>query len=222
MKTLKEMGLKKLFIFFIAAIVATSCGSDNENGEPAPVPVNTNNPSTWNPDYVNPDYVNPGVASFDQFKSQVNSGNFRGLSGYSYISYVHCGVETNTINNFSDFFDGWFDISFSWNSWDQSRCGNSTQYDIVHNVSTNAVTGHRHGSTSAAIHNKLKSIVNNPDYARQYNSTTFEVISGGHTYLIDLAQPLVANPVVEFPVSPAPYFQINGNGFQYLGTSIAY
>ena len=43
MKTLKEMGTKKLFIFFIAAIVATSCGDDNENGEPAPVQVNTNN-----------------------------------------------------------------------------------------------------------------------------------------------------------------------------------
>jgi hypothetical protein len=221
MKTLKELGLKKLFIFFIAAIVATSCGSDNENGDPAPPPPannnNCSNSSCWNNDYVN-----PGVQNFNAFKDQVIRGNFRGLSGYSYISYLHCGVETNQINSFSDFFDGWFDISFTWNSWDSSRCGNATQYDIVHNVQTGGVTGHRHGSSATAVHNKLKSIVNSPDYARQYNATTFEVISGGRTYLIDLAQPLVANPVVEFPVSGAPYFNINGNGFQYVGTSIAY
>ena len=119
--------------------------------------MNTNNPSTWNPDYVN-----PGVASFDQFKSQVNSGNFRGLNGYTYIVYVHCGVETNNINSFSDFFSGWFDISFTWNSWDSSRCGDATQYDITQNTLTNTIIGHRHGSTTTAIHNKLKSIVNNP------------------------------------------------------------
>ena len=94
------------------------------------------------------------------------------------------------------------------------------QYDITQNTLTNTIIGHRHGSTTTAIHNKLKSIVNNPVYVRRYNSTTYEVISAGHTYFIDLAQTLVANPVVEFPVNNQLY--IDGDGFQYVGTKVSH
>lgn len=205
---------KKLMVLLLAMLLMQACGSDNQEGGEEVV-VNNTDTNTWNPDYVN-----PGVNTFAAFKEQVDAGNFQGLSNYNYINYVHCGVQISNVNNFSDFFDGWFDISFTWNSWNNSRCGSNTQYDIIYSGTSGSVSGHRHGASATAIHNFLKDVVNSPIHAIQRTPTAFEVFKNGNTYLIDLAQPMVANPVMEFPVNG--YLQISGNGYQYVGTSIAY
>lgn len=207
---------KKLLVLLLTVFLIQGCGSDNNNEGEEVVTVTNNTPvNPWNPEYVN-----PGVTSFAAFKEQVDAGHFRGLSNYNYINYIHCEVVINTIGSWSDWFDGFFDISFTWNSWNSSRCGGNTQYDIIFSGTSGTVSGHRHGSSVETIHNFLKDVVNGPIHAIQRTPTAFEVFKNGNTYLIDLAKPLVANPVMEFPVNG--YLQINGNGYQYVGTSLAY
>lgn len=216
----KKSFLSKMFVLIIAAFLMHSCGGDSDGGGNEVVNQNNNNqPVNWNNNYQN-----PGVNNFSSFRNQVNSGNFRGLNGYSYINFINCPVEINQINNFSDFFDGWFDISFSWNnSWEQQLCGGNDVQDIAYNVSSGSVSGHDLGSSYNQIHTGLKNLVKDSGMQLppiQYSMTAFQVFKHGKVYLIDLAQPLVANPVMEFPVNN--YGVINGNGKQYAGSTIAY
>ncbi len=186
-----------LLALLTAGIVA--CGKDNKaanNGE-----ITTANPLT--------NGVSTAVtsSSYEEFRQQVVNGQFV-TQQYSAVTYYFVDVYYSSQNNNCS----------SW--WIFSACSSSQQtsgsfmrrYDKVNNF-----TEHEYGNDINAVHGQLVSIVNSPagtfgtNGTRQISSTAWEVRnSSGAYYVIDVAQPIVANPVFYRPANVQ-----NEDGYAY-------
>lgn len=176
-----------LLALLTAGVVA--CGKDNKAGTSS---VTTGNPLT--------NGVSTAVTStsFEQFRQQVVNGQFV-TQQYSAVTYYFVDVYYSSQNN---------NCSSSWiftacSSSQQSGGSFMRRYDKVNNF-----IEHEYGNDIGSVHNQLISIVNNPagtfgtNGTRQISQTAWEVRNAsGAYYVIDVAQPVVANPVFYRPAN---------------------
>tara|TARA_R110000868_G_scaffold20678_1_gene87111 strand:- start:4899 stop:5474 length:576 start_codon:yes stop_codon:yes gene_type:complete len=163
---MKASWLKFVLIgLFAAGVVA--CGKDNKaaNG------VGTNA------------FINDGVSqpvstnSYDEFRQQVANGAFLSLPS-QFVRY-----------------DG-VDLSYTWkkNFIGIYYCAIS-QDGYKDRIYANGTYTHELGTTASAIHSAIVQIVNSPQNVARLSATRYMIRHANFDYVIDLALPLVANPV---------------------------
>lgn len=145
---------------------------------------------------TNPIYNGVGTApvsnSFAEFKQQVNSHQFVGMQ-HDYERYYYYNIDYQADNNNCD---KWWIFSIC------SSSSNSNAGQFTRSFSKFSGTGTHEWGTPDQVLQKLKDIVNRAQNGTKYGQSSWVVLdSDGSYYIIDLAAPVMANPLYYRPAN---------------------
>jgi len=216
-----------LSVVLLAALLAASCGSDNDTGDKgsggflangAPVTSSDCNPGKTAPSSVsgdwnafkqhvyncNFDYIIDNSSSYSN-NYNYNYGNYGNNSGYyNYGNYAMMPLTAEYVYSTlrCDQWSGCYSVGSNY-----VTVGLNQNDGGIHSI-----TDFRFGSQSqASAHSRLKSLVLNVTDVRKVYEKAFEFSKNGRVYIIDLEWPMVANPVSDKPLNAETTEQ---NGYQ--------